>query len=262
MTERPVVLTIAGSDSGGGAGVQADLRVIAALGGLGTTAITALTAQNLAGVAAIHPVPADFVEAQVLTVCADFRVRAAKTGMLFSAEIVDRVAHLADALALARLVVDPVMVATSGARLLEEDAVAAYRDALCPRAALVTPNLDEAAVLLGVPHVDPGELDAAARALASELGAPVLLKGGHLEGNPVDILAASDGALTHFAHPRHRGLSTHGTGCMLSAAIATRLAHGDALVGAVAESLAFLDRVLGAHAARDYAARLPPLASI
>jgi hydroxymethylpyrimidine/phosphomethylpyrimidine kinase len=261
MVERPVVLAVAGSDSGGGAGIQADLRVIAALEGFGTTALTALTAQNLAGVLAVHPVPPDFVEAQILAVRADFPVSAVKTGMLFSAEIVGRVAHLADALALPGLVVDPVMVATSGARLLEEDAVRAYREALCPRARLVTPNLDEAAVFLGVSRIEESEMKDAAVALERMLGAPLLLKGGHLDGDPVDVLAER-GAVRSWTHPRRRAVSTHGTGCMLSSAIATRLAHGDALGAAVEAGLQFVDRVLAAHAASGFAATLPPLASI
>ena len=235
MTVRPVALTIAGSDSGGGAGIQADLRTFAALGCFGTTAITALTAQNLEGVSDVEGVSAELVAAQARAVGAGFDVRATKTGMLWSAETVARVAELAPELG--PLVVDPVMVATSGARLLQEDAVDAYRDSLLPRATVATPNLDEAAILLGTDAID--DLDATARALADRLRCSVLLKGGHLEGDPIDVLC-HQGQITRWQHRRVLDVNTHGSGCMLSSAVAARLAHGDDLVGACAHALEFV----------------------
>ena len=184
---RPVALTVAGSDSGGGAGIQADLRTFACLGVFGTSAITAVTAQNLAGVRDVVAIPPASVRAEIEAVVEGFPLRAVKTGMLWSAAIVEEVAALVAAGALPAPVVDPVMVATSGARLLEADAVAAYESLLFPRARVITPNLDEAALLLGDVIAADG-LEAAARALADRYACPVLLKGGHAEGDPVDVL--------------------------------------------------------------------------
>ena len=209
---RPVILSIAGSDSGGGAGIQADLRVFSRLGTFGTTALTAITAQNLGGVTDVAAVPASNVAAQIEAVLSGFPVRAVKTGMLWSAEIVRIVAAAGASGRVPYWVVDPVMVASSGARLLREDAVAAYRELLAPHATVVTPNLDEAAVLLEIEHIGPEDMAEAARALTARLRCPVLLKGGHLEGDPVDVLVAG-GELTSWKHPRLAGVNTHGTGC-------------------------------------------------
>ncbi len=238
-------LTIAGSDSGGGAGVQADLRVFARLGVFGTSALTAITAQNLGGVSAVRGVEPTMVRAQIDAVLAGFPVAAVKTGMLWSAAIVREVAA---ALAAARLplIVDPVMVATSGARLLDDDAVDAYRTLLAPIAALITPNLDEVAALSGAP-IDPaadGErLAEAAATLGQRLGCPVLLKGGHLAGDPVDVLWRPAGVVA-WRHPRVTGTNTHGTGCMLSAAVAAQLALGHELEVACERALAFVHDAL------------------
>ncbi len=232
----PVALSIAGSDSGGGAGVQADLRVFARLGVFGTTVVSALTAQNLAGVAAVHAPPAGFVAAQLAAVLEGFPVAAAKTGMLWSAAIVERVAALLAPRGIP-IVVDPVMVATSGAHLLEADAVAAYRRSLFPLAALATPNLDEAAALLER-ELAGAATDDLARALEDRLGCPVLLKGGHLVGDPVDTLSVR-GELARWSHPRLEGVNTHGSGCLLSAAIAALLASGHGLSEACALALRF-----------------------
>lgn len=232
---RAVALSIAGSDSGGGAGIQMDLRVMHRLGVFATTAITAITAQNLDGVSEAVGVAPGLVAAQIDRVVLGFDLAAIKCGMLWSREIIEIVADRLQTIR-APIVIDPVMVATSGARLLQPDAVAAYR-ALWPLASLVTPNLDEAEILLGEAIEKRGVLDAAPR-LAERLGCPVLLKGGHLPGAPVDVLA--DGHDVHaWTHPRVQGANSHGSGCMLSAAIAARLAHGDALEPACEAGLAF-----------------------
>jgi hydroxymethylpyrimidine kinase/phosphomethylpyrimidine kinase len=237
-----VALSIAGSDSGGGAGIQADLRTFSRLGVFGTTAITAVTAQNLAGVRAVTGLPPDAVEAQVEAVLAGFAVGAAKTGMLWSAGIIERVAATLAGRAIP-IVVDPVMVATSGARLLQEDAIRAYREALIPRCSLLTPNLDEAAVLLDVARVDPQRLDETAAALGQQLGCAVLLKGGHLAGDPTDVLW-HQGRWTRWRHARLHDVNTHGSGCMLSAAIAAWLARGADLVTACERGLGFVHHAL------------------
>lgn len=260
---QPTALTIAGSDSGGGAGVQVDLRMFARLGVFGTSAITAITAQNLAGVHAVSGLAPALVLAQINAVLSGFEVGGVKTGMLWSASIVHAVATR---LAQAKLpvVVDPVMVATSGAMLLEPTAIAAYRSALLPRATLVTPNLDEAGVLLEralEPTVDPAPV---ADALYQSLGVPVLLKGGHLAGDPVDILRTATQRIVH-RHPRIEGANTHGSGCMLSAAIAARLAQNAPLAAAVADALAIVHDALargaqtpGNHLARVELAEINP----
>jgi hydroxymethylpyrimidine kinase/phosphomethylpyrimidine kinase len=221
----PTILTIAGSDSGGGAGIQADLKTIQALGGYGMSAITALTAQNTLGVTGIHEVPAAFVTAQIDAVAEDIGVDAAKTGMLAGRDIVLAVADAVERHGIGPLVVDPVMLAKSGHALLAADARDAMRERMMPLATVVTPNLPEAAELAGtdVPGVD------AMREVARrvhDLGPDwVLLKGGHLEGDPVDVLF--DGRdFTEIRRPRIDTLNTHGTGCTYSAAIATCLGLG------------------------------------
>jgi hydroxymethylpyrimidine/phosphomethylpyrimidine kinase len=243
---RPVALTIAGSDSGGGAGIQADLRTFSALGALGTTAVTAVTAQNLQGVRAVEGLPPALVQSQLRAVLQGFEVRAAKTGMLWSAATIEAVSEVWSRHAPAPgcpLVVDPVMVAASGDPLLQPEAVAAYRRRLAPLCTLLTPNLDEAALLLGRDTVAAGELEQTARRLGLELGCPVLLKGGHLEGDPRDVLWHL-GELTCWEHPRIDGVSTHGLGCILSAAITALLARGEPLVAACEQALGFLQAAL------------------
>jgi hydroxymethylpyrimidine/phosphomethylpyrimidine kinase len=241
-TPRPVALTVAGSDSGGGAGIQADLRTFARLGAFGTSAVTALTAQNLAGVREVVGIAPASVRAQIEAVVEGFPVRGLKTGMLWSAAIIEEVATLVGAGALPAPVVDPVMVATSGAPLLEPDAVAAYETLLFPRARLITPNLDEAALLLGE-AVGGEELEAAAQALAARYGCAVLLKGGHAEGDPVDVLHAG-GAVYRHRNERVAVVNTHGSGCTLSAAITAGLAHGRVLEDACAQAITFLQQAL------------------
>lgn len=239
-----MALSIAGSDSGGGAGIQADLRTFTRLGVFGTTAITAVTAQNIAGVHGVTGLSPDAVEAQVQAVLDGFRVRASKTGMLWSAGIIERVATVLSGRDIP-IVVDPVMVATSGARLLQEDAIRAYREALIPRCTLLTPNLDEAAVLLEVARIDEARLDEAAAVIGQRFGCAVLLKGGHLAGDPVDVLW-HQGRWTRWRHPRVQSVNTHGSGCMLSAAIAAWLARGADLLTACARGLGFVHQALAA----------------
>ena len=229
----PRALTIAGSDSGGGAGIQADLKVFFALGCHGLSAQTALTAQNTVGVSGISEVAPEFVIAQVEAVASDIGVDAAKTGMLASADIVEAVAKAIEAYDISKLVVDPVSVSKHRSQLLSDDAVGALRSRLIPLATLVTPNLYEAGLLLGWQVESPDHMKRAAEELL-ELGPDaVLVKGGHLPGErAVDVfLDAND--MLEIDGPRYDTDDTHGTGCVLSAAIAARLAHGDALTAAV-----------------------------
>jgi len=243
--EHPVALTIAGSDSGGGAGIQADLLTFAAHGVFGTTAITCLTAQNPAGVTAIEALPARFVMEQIEQVRRYFTVRALKTGMLYSAEIIGVVADFLAAHREMPAVVDPVMVATSGAALLQPAALAAVRERLLPRAALVTPNLDEVAVLLGEKPATPAAMAAAGRRLAGIYGVPFLVKGGHLPGADLaDLLVRPAGDTRTYRARRVTGVDTHGSGCTLSAAVTANLAKGLALDQAVENAREYLRRGL------------------
>jgi len=244
------VLSIAGSDSGGGAGIQADLKTFSALGCYGMTAITALTAQNTLGVRAIHGVPPDILRAQIDAVVEDIGVDAVKIGMLHAPEVVQVVADAIRRHRLPHVVLDPVMVATSGDRLTTEQTVQVLVRELFPLAEVVTPNLDEAALLLGRPIAGIEALDDAARALLA-LGAPaVLLKGGHLPGNEVvDVLAQPDGKLTHLRSPRIATHNGHGTGCTLSSAIAAHLALGLPLADAVIRARAYILGAIQAGAA-------------
>jgi hydroxymethylpyrimidine/phosphomethylpyrimidine kinase len=236
------VLTIAGSDSGGGAGIQADLKTFSALGTYGASVITALTAQNTRAVTAIHEVPPQFVVAQLDAVFDDIDIAATKLGMLSRPEIIEVVADGLLRHGAENVVLDPVMVAKSGDRLLRADAIAALRARLLPLAAVITPNLPEAAVLLGMeapPRDQAGMTDAAAR--LRELGPQaVLLKGGHMEGDDaIDVLDDGDEPLTLVA-PRIATGNTHGTGCTLSAALAAYLARGLPLREAVREAKTYL----------------------
>jgi len=232
------VMTIAGSDSGGGAGIQADLKAFSAFGVFGTSAITCITAQNpdrVEGVAAIDP---EMVALQIRTVCDGFPVCAAKTGMLYSQAIIRLVADTVRECGIPLLVVDPVMVATSGARLLRDDAVDALCSVLLPRATVITPNLPEAEILTGHKIESEEELEKAAGEISAKFGAACIAKGGHL-GNPsaslragaenvVDVLCAA-GKTTVFSSPRISVAETHGTGCTFSAALTACLALGETL---------------------------------
>ncbi|HWB43973.1 MAG TPA: bifunctional hydroxymethylpyrimidine kinase/phosphomethylpyrimidine kinase [Hyphomicrobiaceae bacterium] len=237
----PIALTIAGSDSSGGAGIQADLKTFSVFGVYGASVITALTAQNTRGVQGIHPVPAAFVAAQMTSVFSDLDVSAVKTGMLADAEVVRTVAQGLRAVRKCPVVVDPVMVATSGDVLLAPDAVAAVIGDLIPAATLITPNLAEAARLLGASAARTmAEAEEQARALRALGCGAVLVKGGHGAGETaIDILY--DGEQSHrFERPRIDTPHTHGTGCSLSAAIAALLAQGVALTEAVDRAKAYV----------------------
>lgn len=244
----PIVLTIAGSDSSGGAGIQADLKTFSALGVYGASVLTALTAQNTQGVSAIHPVPAEFIAAQLDAVFDDLDVKAIKIGMVGSAEAVSAVAEKLRALDGVSTVLDPVMVATSGAPLLDADAEQALREKLVPLADVITPNLEEAARLLGekVPASGEGEMQAHAARLM-ELGPrAVLVKGGHGGSEEaVDILREGE-TVTRLTATRLKTRNTHGTGCTLSSAIAAELAKGAGLEQACASAKRYLTGALAA----------------
>jgi hydroxymethylpyrimidine/phosphomethylpyrimidine kinase len=241
----PRILVIAGSDSGGGAGIQADLKTVMALGGYAMTAITALTAQNTRGVSGVLGVPPEFLRAQLDSVMGDIGADAIKTGMLPDAAAIGVVVDfLARSGAGLPLVVDPVMVATSGDRLQASEAVTALRDSLIPRATLITPNIPEAALLLGTPIGDTAGQRAAAEALLALGCGAVLVKGGHLEGAMLtDVLATPDG-ITLYESPRIETTSTHGTGCTLASAIATGLAAGLGLDAAIRQARAYVAAAL------------------
>jgi len=238
-TRLRTALTIAGSDSGGGAGIQADLKTFAALGVYGTSALTAVTAQNTVGVRAVEEVSPALVVAQIDAVLEDIGADAAKTGMLSSAAIIAAVAGRIGAHGITRLVVDPVMVSKSGDRLLREDAVRALRTVLLPLALVVTPNLPEAETLAGMPIGNRATLEDAARRIAALGPRYVLIKGGHAPGDPVDILF--DGhAFRAYPGERLITTSTHGTGCTLSAAIAAYLARGVPVEDAVGRAKGYV----------------------
>lgn len=237
------VLIAAGSDSGGGAGIQADIKAVTALGGYAATAVTALTAQNTTGVYGVVGVEPDFIQQQMRLVIEDIGVDAVKTGMLHAAPVIEAVVEvLAELDPAVPVVVDPVMVAQSGDSLLESEAVAALRERLLPRATLLTPNLPEAEALLGraIGH-EAADLQAAARAIAGLGPREVLLKGGHLEGPTlIDVLANAEGLLESFEDPRIETKHTHGTGCTLASAIAAGLAQGLEPVAAVRRARRYL----------------------
>jgi len=240
----PVALSIAGSDSGGGAGIQADLKTFHAFGVFGTTAVTAITAQNTLGVFAVHPVPVGMVRAQLDALSADLRPAAMKTGMLATGELVEAVAVGIRDMEARNYVMDPVMVATSGDRLLDPDAEAALVRHLLPITALVTPNLHEVAILTGSPVRTIADARNAARALVEMGAGAALVKGGHLEGaEAVDVLW--DGTTEHvWRRPRMDTRNTHGTGCTLSAAITAGLARGRPLAEAVDRAVQYVARAI------------------
>ncbi len=222
------VLTIAGSDSGGGAGIQADIKAISACGAYAASAITAITVQNTLGVEAVHPVPLEVIEGQIAAVLSDIGANAVKIGMMHSSEVIEVVARQLDRFEMRNVVLDPVMVATSGHRLIEESAIAALKSTLIPRARVITPNIPEAEILLGAKISSQGELAAMARALSLDGTVSVLLKAGHLTDDElVDILynAESD-QIVELKSKRLATPNTHGTGCTLSSSLAAMLAHG------------------------------------
>ncbi len=241
-----IALTIAGSDSGGGAGIQADLKTFHQFGVFGTSALVAVTAQNTLGVHAIHTVPAEMVTAQLEAVASDLPPEAVKTGMLATADLVRLVASAIAGYGWRRYVLDPVMVATSGDRLLTAEAVDQVRSLLLPLAAVATPNLNEAELLTGLPVRTEAEMAVAGRRLLALGAGAALVKGGHLAGDDlVDLLVTPDGVL-RFAHRRIATRSTHGTGCTLSAALAAGLALGRPLAEAARDALDYVARAIAA----------------
>ena len=244
--QKIIALTIAGSDSGGGAGIQADLKTFHQFGVFGTSVITALTAQNTRGVSAVHAVPVEIVQAQMDAVATDLPPRAVKTGMLATADLVRAVAQGIQRHQFPFYVLDPVMVATSGDRLLTVEAESMVAAELVPLAQLVTPNLDEAAILVKSKVRSPEDMERAGKALRSMGAGAALIKGGHAEGkNVVDVLVTAAGT-RRFSHPRIATTSTHGTGCTLSAAVTAGLAVGRPLEQAVEDALDFVHRAIAA----------------
>lgn len=240
----PVALTIAGSDSGGGAGIQADLKTFQAFGVFGTSAITAVTVQNTLGVFGVHPIPADIVARQIDVVTADLKPAACKSGMLATAELVRVVADAIQRNGLRNYVLDPVMVASSGDRLLDPAAETGIRELLLPLASVITPNLHEATILAGFDVRDERTMEEAAHTLSDQGAAAVLIKGGHLQTRAmVDVLF--DGERIHrWRWDKIDTRSTHGTGCTLSSGIAAGLAHGLHLRDAVEQALLYVQRAI------------------
>ena len=243
----PIALTIAGSDSGGGAGIQADLKTFSALGVYGASVLTALTAQNTREVRAILAVDPAFIRAQLETVLDDLRVDAIKIGMLSRPEVIETVAAVLAQRASCPIVLDPVMVAKSGDRLLQADALAALREVLVPLASVITPNLPEAADLLGISEATNEEaMHDVLHALGTLGASSVLLKGGHLVGAHSPDLLLHDGRVERFVAVRHETMNTHGTGCTLSSAIAAGLARGQALGEAVRAAKHYVSAAIAA----------------
>lgn len=270
-TRPPIALSIAGTDPSGGAGIHADLKTFTARGVLGTTAITALVAQNTHGVSRVYPIDDDFVSEQLDSVLGDMPVDATKSGMLSTRSLVELVAERAGRGELGFFTVDPVMVATSGHRLLDLDAVDAVRHRLLPVADLITPNLPEAALLLGddVPVAEStAQMLKQAEQLLTRGPRAVLLKGGHAsDGDVADVLVSSEGVIAEFSHPRVATANTHGTGCTLSAAITAEVAvlrreraaaevDAELLREAVENGLEYLARAL--RSAADWQVSLDP----
>lgn len=248
MPSPPVVLTIAGSDSSCGAGVQADLKAISALGGYALNALTSVVSETPGIVSLVRLLDADFIADQMRVLFGGFPIAAAKTGMLGGAAQVRAVTATWKELGHGRipLVVDSVMVATSGGRLLQDEAVRTLSEELLPLATLITPNLDEAKVLWGREVRDIAGMETCARELSARFDAAVLVKGGHLRGDAADVLCHAGEIFRHTA-PRTPGVHTHGTGCTFSAAIATGLAHGLGLNAAVARAKEFVSRAIAQH---------------
>ena len=248
MKSPPCVLTIAGSDSGAGAGLQADSRTIHALGGYALTAITAVTAQNSLAVTAWLPVSPYLLSAQITAVAEDFPIRAIKTGLLPGPAAVRAVATALASLPDVPLVIDPVIGSTSGTRFLSDAGLRTLKNNLLPRATLVTPNWPEAALLTGLPVTTFAEAETAARHLLKTGCSAVLVKGGHAPGRICrDILVTANGTVRHFEGPRIATRNTHGTGCVLSAAIATGLARSQSITTAITHARKFLQRSLTTH---------------
>ena len=239
----PIVLTIAGSDPSGGAGIQADLRSFARLKVYGLSVITAVTAQSTTGVQGVFDIPAEFVSRQLEVILADMSPLAVKTGMLGNAAIVDAISTVLKNMGDARLVVDPVLVSTSGAPLLKGHGVDHFRNSIIPLATVLTPNLDEAETLTGGVVRDVSGMERAARQLAAMGARSVLVKGGHLAGDPIDVFFDGN-EITHLKGVRITGPGTHGTGCVLSAAITAYLAYGRGTYEAVCLAKEFVTEAI------------------
>lgn len=240
----PVALTIAGSDCSAGAGIQADLKTFQHFQVHGLTAVTCVVSETANIVCAVHPVPVAMVSDQISLLMESFPVTAVKTGMLFSAAHVVAVAEILRHYPTVQLVIDPVMIASTGAPLLEPDAVSAYQEFLLPLARVITPNLPEAVALLGEEIPDETALESAARRLSEKFGTAILLKGGHLDGPQCLDLLVDQGTVHRFTAARIPVPSSHGTGCTLSAAIAALLARGESLPDAVEIAKAYLGETL------------------
>ena len=240
------VLTIAGSDSGGGAGIQADIKTISALGCYAASAITAITVQNTLGVQAVHPVPLDILRGQIDAVLSDIGADAIKIGMLHSSEVVNLVAEMIEKYQIRNIVLDPVMVSTSGHRLIEEDAVEVIKTRLMPLARVITPNVPEAEILAGCKITGEDEFEAIARRLSDNGNVSVLMKAGHLSGDSlVDYFYnAEDDSMTKLQSKRVQTRNTHGTGCTLSSAFAASLATGDNLTDAAILAKRYIEQAI------------------
>lgn len=240
------VLTIAGSDSGGGAGIQADIKTISAMGCYAASAITAITVQNTLGVQAVHPVPLDILRGQIDAVLSDIGADAIKIGMLHSSEVVNLVAEMIEKYQIRNIVLDPVMVSTSGHRLIEEDAVEVIKTRLMPLARVITPNVPEAEILAGCKIAGEDEFEAIARRLSDNGNVSVLMKAGHLSGDSlVDYFYnAEDDTITRLQSKRVQTKNTHGTGCTLSSAIAASLAKGKNLTDAAISAKRYIEQAI------------------
>ena len=240
------VLTIAGSDSGGGAGIQADIKTISAMGCYAASAITAITVQNTVGVRAVHPIPINILEGQIDAVLSDIGADAIKIGMLHSAEVVSLVADKIEQYEIKHVVLDPVMVSTSGFKLVEEDAVDVIKKRLLPLARVITPNIPEAEILAGCKITGEQDFDKIARKLSANNGVSVLLKAGHLDGDfLVDYFYnAEDDTMVLLPSKRVRTQNTHGTGCTLSSAFAASLARGEELTVAAKSAKRFIEQAI------------------
>lgn len=245
------VLTIAGSDSGGGAGIQADLKTISACGCFGTSAVTAITAQNTVGVKAIHPVPVPVLEAQIRAVLDDIGTDAIKLGMLHSTEVIDCVAGLLEEYHVEQIVLDPVMVATSGDRLIEDDAINALQIRIFPHATVITPNIPEAQIISGRAITNRSELATVAQTLGRSFDISVLAKGGHLGGTVLEdfLYDRNNDTTQSFSNPKIDTVNTHGTGCTLSSALASYLASGCPVSDAAAKAIDYVAKAIakGSH---------------
>lgn len=245
INRPPTVMTIAGSDSGGGAGIQADLKTFSALGVFGTSALTAITAQNTVAVSAVHEIPTDIITAQIDAVLTDIGADAVKTGMLSSTAIIEAVAEAVQRHRVPILVVDPVMVAKSGDRLLRQEAIGAMRSVLLPLATVVTPNIPEAEDLTGITVANDADARRVAQVIVDMGASSVVVKGGHRDGPPTDLFFDGD-EFHEFTTERIPTVNTHGTGCTFASAIASYLAHGEPVAIAISRAKDYVTEAIRA----------------